>query len=122
MGHLEAHQFWSSWGRMDLRALVSFCSAAVESSISPQGDIVFEDQRPASEMFIVAAGELSYAPGPMAVESQLHLGEESIFRVNKGMWCVEIALWVKWVHAGTMQTACTSELLRVNISRWRPSE
>lgn len=116
--HFETHPFWSAWARTDPTSLLSFCNAAIDSCPFIQGDIVFDEQHEAKQMYIVASGELAYLPGPMAVEGLLCWTEDDL-RLRKGMWCVELALWVKWNHAGTMHAAYTSDLLRVNMSRWQ---
>lgn len=118
MGHLETHPFWSAWGRLDLHCLQCFCKAAMDSRSVSHGDVIFHERHHADTMYIVAAGELAYVPGPSAVECLLRLSEDSL-RLQKGMWCAELALFVKWRHAGTMHTACSSELLRINMATWR---
>lgn len=118
MGHLETHPFWSAWSRMDLHCLESFCNAAMSPDSVTQGDIIFHEKHPDHQMYIVATGELAYTPGPSAVECLLRL-ESKDLKLHKGMWCSELALWVKWRHAGTMHAACTSEVMHINMSNWR---
>lgn len=118
LAHLEHHPFWIAWGRTCTPCLVSFCNAALQKRSLVPSDVLFEEGKRGNEMSIIVDGELAYSPGMESAETKAGV-ENFDFRLKKGMWCAEVALWIKWDHRGTMHCAQTCEMLCMNVDAWR---
>lgn len=72
------------------------------------GDTCFLNKQPASCMYVVASGSLSYS----------HYGTynrlQRSIRVEKTVWVSEAVLWTPWVHVGTLQAVTECRLLSIS--------
>jgi len=77
-----------------------------------RGDILFHAQEEASGLYRMTQGKVRYIHRDAA-------GKLEIKCVTEKCWLAEAALWVSWVHIGTLQALHESNIFHLDASKFR---
>eukprot|EP00931_Biecheleriopsis_adriatica_P113692 TRINITY_DN8885_c0_g1_i1.p1 TRINITY_DN8885_c0_g1~~TRINITY_DN8885_c0_g1_i1.p1 ORF type:complete len:964 (-),score=128.94 TRINITY_DN8885_c0_g1_i1:65-2911(-) len=78
---------------------------AIERVILSSGDELFCVDSPAEYVYLVLDGTLQYT----------NEEQEPLCHVELGTWMCEAALWLQWVHVGTMTATTPTEILKMYV-------
>jgi len=111
MPHIVPHPFFHHLSEADMDAFVNICHSAMSEKSILAGQALFLRRDVATEMYVVASGELEYFFGdsssnPAGVQPGSH-------------YVCEAVLWVQWEHRGRLNAAKHCEVVALNGARFR---
>jgi len=107
---LTPHPFFFNCNESDEGCMLDICHNAMSEMSLPSGQELFTAGQTASKMFFVMSGNLEY---------YLECSDTEAALVSRGDWCVEVALWIKWVHEGRLAAVPHCELITLDGSTFR---
>jgi len=110
--HIVVHPFFATYMSTSSSAMDQICYHAVKKVLLAKGDVHFHFGSEATEMCFVVQGALCYQR-PRGIKSARRR-----VRVEKGRHFCEAALWVSWVHHGTMQAFMESDLMALDVEKF----
>eukprot|EP00747_Dinoflagellata_sp_TGD_P105927 gnl/TRDRNA2_/TRDRNA2_169698_c0_seq2.p1 gnl/TRDRNA2_/TRDRNA2_169698_c0~~gnl/TRDRNA2_/TRDRNA2_169698_c0_seq2.p1 ORF type:complete len:341 (+),score=71.88 gnl/TRDRNA2_/TRDRNA2_169698_c0_seq2:172-1194(+) len=111
---LLVHPFFLEFQTWSSPATSELCFRAVFMNAMAKGDYLFDFSAEAHQMFIISRGILCYQrPSGLKVK-----GVKRSTHLAKDQWCCEPALWVPWVHRGTMFTMVASEIVEIDATKF----
>jgi len=115
--HLSSHVFFGAWCQVDRESLETFCASCIEDRYYKAGDLCFMENEDGLTMLFVKFGALTYKPGAYAPEASFS-SEDSRLTCKAPSVATEVAMWLQWVHLGTMTSASTTEVFTVKTDAW----
>jgi len=107
---LTPHPFFFNCHEIDEGCLLDICHNAMGEMSLGSSQELFTAGQTASKMYFVISGLLEYFH---------ELSDHEMAEVPRGSWCVEVVLWIRWVHEGRLAAVPHCELVTLDNHAFR---
>lgn len=107
---LTVHPFFETFQDMDSRGLYKICHRAASQHRLLSEQELFSRGMRTNRMYFVIVGECRFTL-PHFESSDVHL--------LPGTWCCEVALWIPWIHLGSLTANTITELVSVDAGAFQ---
>jgi len=113
---LMSHPFFEKAREVSSMSTFQLAEQALSVEMLATADTLFNPGTAATQMFIVAYGQLRYLK-----MDELYLREmqDCESRLGKDDWACEQALWTKWTHLGSLRAASEVRLVAIDAKKFQ---
>jgi len=107
---LTVHPFFETFQEMDSRGLHKICHRAISQHRLLTEQELFSRGMRTNRMYFVIVGECRFSL-PHYYGTDITLAA--------GSWCCEVALWIPWIHLGSLTASTITELVAVDAASFQ---